>query len=50
MYAARMTEGKWWVGFVYSDGTFDKVASYGSGEKAMRAAERMNKVLGNTPL
>lgn len=50
MYAARMTEGAWWVGFVYSDGRFDKVASYGSGSAAMKAAERMNKSLGNTPL
>lgn len=43
MYAAQFVDGKWWVGFRYSDGRFDKITSYGHEQGyAEAAAIRMN--------
>ncbi len=44
MYWIKLIDGAWWVGFMYHDGRFDKIASYGLGRgMAVAAAQRMNK-------
>lgn len=44
MYAAHFLDGEWWVGFLYSDGRFDRIRTHGSRSAAERAVERMNSV------
>jgi hypothetical protein len=46
MYVPRKVEGIWWVGFLYSDGSFDPVASYPSELTAITNASRMNEAMG----
>lgn len=43
MYAPRKINGLWWVGFLYSDGRFDRIGKCNSEVDAINAARRMNK-------
>lgn len=43
MYTARKVKGVWWVGFLYSDGRFDRIADFRSRIEAVNAALRMNR-------
>ena len=44
MYAARKIKGEWWVGFLYSDGTFERIGRRPCNSEidAKNAAIRMN--------
>jgi hypothetical protein len=43
MYTPRKIKGLWTVGFLYSDGRYERVASFPSEVAAINAARRMNE-------
>jgi hypothetical protein len=45
MYTPRKIDGIWYIGFLYSDGTFDPIAKCASTLVAAEAAERMNRAM-----